>query len=60
MFTAYQGQCFGNIPDRIFFSPNHTFAAACILATVWNPVIINEECRFMDISKTIPFFQKFF
>ena len=55
MFGAYHGRSFGNIPDHIFFSTNHTFAATCILARVWNPVIINEEYRFMDLSKTNAF-----
>jgi hypothetical protein len=58
-FAAYQGRCFGNIPDHILFSPNHTFAATCILATVWNPVKINEEYRFMDLSKTNTFYSFF-
>jgi len=41
-FAAYQGRYFGNVPDHIFFSPNHTFAATGILRRVCNPVIMNE------------------
>jgi hypothetical protein len=58
-FEAYQGRCFVNIPDHIFFSPNYTFASTCILARVWDPVTINEEYRFMDLSKTKAFYSVF-
>jgi hypothetical protein len=50
---------FWKYPWPYFFSPNHTFASTCILARVWNPVIINEEYRFVDLSKKTHFIPSF-